>query len=46
MFRRRFFSPPNQTDEPGVRVTEDPLHGLQSAKAAESISVRQTTNFA
>ena len=40
-----FFSPPNQTDEPRLRVTEDAMDLLQGSKTGESICVRQTTDL-
>lgn len=44
-FRRPFFSPTNEADEPRVRIAKDPMDGLQGTKAREPICIRQTTDF-
>lgn len=43
--RRAFFSPPNQRDDPRLRISKDPPHGLQRTKAGKSIGVRQTADL-
>jgi hypothetical protein len=44
-FRKPFFSPTDEADEPRVGIAKDPLDALQGTKTGESICIRQTTDF-
>jgi len=45
-FRRSFFSPTHQADEPRMRIAKDPVDGLIGTKLGKPIYIRQTTDFA